>query len=102
STPLQGGRTTMTPHTDIRTDLTALFIAAAVALVAATGLAAAGDEPDITVQESDGTFTVGATFVVEAPTDKVRAVLIDYASIPRYMPDVRSSRILDREESVVR
>jgi carbon monoxide dehydrogenase subunit G len=75
-----------------------------LAFAATTTVAAAAplDEPDVTVREADGVYTVAATFTVAAPAGAVRAVLVDYANIPRVMPDVRASRLLDREGGFAR
>jgi hypothetical protein len=78
--------------------ITAALILAATTLVAARPLA----DPEITVLERDGIYGVTASFTVAASADVVRAVLTDYENIPRFMPDVRSSRVLDRENGFVR
>jgi ribosome-associated toxin RatA of RatAB toxin-antitoxin module len=85
-------------------DRKALAASLVLALLAAAGsvAAATAPEPDITVREADGVYSVGATFTVAAPAAAVRAVLTDYNNIPSFMPDVRRSRVLDRESGYVR
>jgi len=64
-------------------------------LVTAAGLAA------ISVQEPQkGTFQVEARFHTAASAAAVRTVLTDYANIPRFMPDVRTSEVVGRSEGV--
>jgi carbon monoxide dehydrogenase subunit G len=64
--------------------------------------AAAPQEPSISVLKSGGAFVVAAHFNVPAPPSVVRDVLTDYANIPRFMPGVRSSRVVDRQKATVR
>lgn len=60
---------------------------------------AAGKDPRISVQETtSGTYRVSARFAVAAPAAVARAVLTDYAGIPRFLPDVRHSRVVERSE----
>lgn len=77
--------------------------ALAVVFLLSAAVHAAG-EPNtvVTVQEHDGVYTVAARFSVPEPPAIVRAVLTDYANIPRFLPTVRTSRVLDREETLVR
>jgi ribosome-associated toxin RatA of RatAB toxin-antitoxin module len=73
-----------------------------VAVVWAT-LAAAADAPVICVQENrTGAYVVTARFHSGETPDVVRAVLTDYANIPRFMPDVRASEVVERQDGVVR
>jgi ribosome-associated toxin RatA of RatAB toxin-antitoxin module len=71
----------------------------------ATGLAPearlrAADEanrsPGVRVSEKDGIYSVSACFRVPQPPRVVRAVLTDYESIPRFMPGVKASVVLER------
>lgn len=72
---------------------------AALALVVAAAPAAAGEDPRVSVQETGtGTYVVSARFTVAAPPAVARAVLTDYAGIPRFLPDVRHSRVVERSE----
>jgi ribosome-associated toxin RatA of RatAB toxin-antitoxin module len=56
---------------------------------------------DVTVQENEGLYTVRSRFNVPAPASIAFAVLTDYEAIPRFMPDVRTSNILERTGSRV-
>jgi hypothetical protein len=55
----------------------------------------------VTVREDGGVYRVAAAFATSQPAAIARAVLTDYEQIPRYMPDVRTSRILARTEDRV-
>lgn len=68
-------------------------------LAAAT---APGDAPVITVSEQGRAYVVSAQFSVTAPAAIVRAVLTDYERIARFMPGVRTSRVLERRERYAR
>lgn len=78
---------------------------AAVALLVLTGvvpLSAAGgrqDEPAITVSEKSGVFRVTAAFTVPQRPAFAMAILTDYPEIPRFMPEVRTSHVLERSEN---
>lgn len=76
---------------------TALTIGAAVLVAAMTGYAAQ-EEPTISVTELGGEYTVMARFVVRESPAVVREVLTDYPAIPRFMPAVRTSLVLDRSD----
>jgi ribosome-associated toxin RatA of RatAB toxin-antitoxin module len=52
----------------------------------------------VTVREQDGIYHVAATFTVAQSAPVVHAVLTGYEQIPRYMPDVRSSRVIERSD----
>lgn len=69
-----------------------------VALVMASLTAGAMStaQPLTSVRERDGVYTVAARFDVPEPATVVHEVLTDYANIPRFMPDVRTSRIVER------
>jgi carbon monoxide dehydrogenase subunit G len=58
--------------------------------------AAADAAPQISVVEDHGIYRVAATFQVPQPPAQVIAVLKNYAQIPRFMPDVRTSTVLER------
>ena len=62
----------------------------------------ASDAPAISVREEDGTYVVSARFSVVEPGMVVRSVLTDYERIPRFMPGVRTSRVLERSEGYAR
>lgn len=55
-------------------------------------------EADVTVREQDGIYHVAATFHVAHPAPVVFGVLTGYDQIPRYMPDVRSSRVIEHND----
>jgi ribosome-associated toxin RatA of RatAB toxin-antitoxin module len=54
-------------------------------------------DSEVAVHEKDGVYEVRAAFSVPRPASVVVAVLTDYASIPGYMPEVRSSQVLERD-----
>lgn len=78
------------------------FIAAAVTLCASalSAQATTGSDPlaptALSVREEDGAYLVRAQFDVPQAAHIVRAVLTDYEQIPRFMPDVRSSVVVER------
>jgi len=75
------------------------LLGSTLAVAAAQGDTAAA----ISVRESDGgAYTVLAQFSVAEPAAAVWAVLTDYEQIPRFMPGVRTSRVLEREDGRVR
>ena len=78
--------------------------ATSLAIVAATLAVGAAGQPDptVSVRETGGTYVVEARFSVPVSASIVRGVLTDYANIPRFMPDVRSSEVLEREEGYAR
>ena len=70
----------------------------ALATMAAPAVAA-GQDPLVSVRNTgSGTYQVSAQFSVAAPPAVARAVLTDYAGIPRFLPDVRRSRVVERGE----
>lgn len=72
---------------------------ALLSLVVAMALPAAAAQeppPGVTVREANGAYVVEARFDVAASADVVRDVLTDYAGIPRFMPDVRTSVVRQR------
>jgi carbon monoxide dehydrogenase subunit G len=73
-----------------------IAVLTAVAAFAAAAPAAADTPPAVSVRSADGVYTVEARFDVDAPASTVRAVLIDYEGIPRFMPDVRKSVVRER------
>ena len=76
-------------------------VTAAVILLAAAGAAAAAPpDPQVTVREDGGVYTVAASFAVAEPASTVFAVLTDYEQIPRFMPDIRRSSVLKRSEGM--
>jgi ribosome-associated toxin RatA of RatAB toxin-antitoxin module len=83
---------------------TRLLLWTGVAILAATldATAATGSEPVVSVRERDGAYVIAASFTVPAGAAVVRDVLTDYASIPRFMPGVETSRVLDRGDGRLR
>lgn len=71
---------------------------AAVILTAALA-PGAQDKPEISVTEAAGVFRVTAVFTVTALPRTVSSVLTDYERIPEFMPDVKTSQVLERTES---
>jgi carbon monoxide dehydrogenase subunit G len=65
-------------------------------VAAAITVAAAVYEPRIEVVEGNGGYSVSAEFVVNEPAATVVSVLTDFERIPRFMPDVNVSRIVER------
>lgn len=81
---------------------TRFLLAAAVAVVWTIAIGAA-QAPVVSVRETgDGVYAIAARFVVPEPAAVVQAVLTDYANIPRFMPGVRTSRVLEQTEGRVR
>ena len=79
------------------------FVVAAVAIVAAlipSSAAAAADgggaQPDVTVREERGIYSVKARFHVPQAPAIAFAVLTDYEHIPRFMSDIKTSWVLER------
>jgi hypothetical protein len=68
---------------------------AAILLVSLSGSAA---DDRVAVREKDGTYEVRATFSVSQLPSVVAGVLTDYVRIPRYMPEVRTSHLLERQD----
>jgi ribosome-associated toxin RatA of RatAB toxin-antitoxin module len=65
-------------------------------LVAVPSASVADDQ--VAVKERGGTYDVRATFTVSRPISIVMAVLTDYVKIPHYMPEVRTSQLLERQD----
>lgn len=70
-----------------------------VALLVSAGAtlpASSGSSPSITVTEVEGVYNVHTVFMIAQPPANAVAVLTDYARIPEFMPDVKTSRIIER------
>ena len=81
----------------------AIIIGAVLIASTVAGMAATADAPFVSVRDTDeGTYQIAARFIVPQSPATVRAVLTDYDNIPRFMPDVRSSRVVERQEGSVR
>ena len=78
------------------------FISVATLIATLMTSAAAGVAPIISVRERDGVYLVAARFTVPEPAATARDVLTDYANIPRFMPDIHETRVLDRQDGHVR
>jgi ribosome-associated toxin RatA of RatAB toxin-antitoxin module len=76
----------------------ALVAASAVALPATIGPTT---DPQVIVREEGGVYHVSATFAVAEPMSVAIATLTDYGQIPRFMPDMRTSQVLERRDDVV-
>ena len=79
-----------------RTSARRLLFAAAILVCGAAPATATDAAPVVTVREEAGIYRVVATFRVSQPAAIARAVLTDYEHIPRFMPDVRTSTVLER------
>lgn len=75
-----------------------VMVGVAVLMLLAASTRAAAPDDQITVREKDGTYEVAATFIAARPTAVVTAVLTDYVRIPHYMPEVRSSQLIERRD----
>ena len=77
----------------------ASFVLAGVVVCAAEPRQAPplGERPGAAVQEKSGVYTVTAAFHAPAPTALVKTVLTDYEAIPRFLPNVRASRVVSRD-----
>jgi len=69
-------------------------------MLAVRVMSAAGEsEPQsqVTVREERGVYTVSARFFVPQPASIVLDVLTDYEDIPRFMPQIKTSVLLEHE-----
>jgi len=74
-----------------------LLVTATWLVLAATGFHAAADAPpDVSVHNTDGVYTVAATFTTAEPAAVTIAALTDYENIPRFMPSVLRSQVIHR------
>ena len=60
--------------------------------------AAAEKDSPVTVTEDGGVYSVAATFTVAQAASFAIAALTDYAEIPRFMPEVSVSTVLERAD----
>jgi carbon monoxide dehydrogenase subunit G len=73
-----------------------LFPAAAAVFLLFRAASASAQAPiGLSVHEDRGTYSVVARFTVEQPPSVVLTVLTDYEQIPRFMPGVRTSTVLE-------
>jgi carbon monoxide dehydrogenase subunit G len=77
-----------------------LFLCVVMVATAATvPHAAAADDPQVAVHQSAGVYQVAASFsVTEAPAIAL-AVLTDFERIPAFMPDMKTSTVLERTDA---
>ena len=91
-------RTTATGgRASVRRLLVSVVLLAGV--IPAAGQTAAGDAPSqpiVTVREERGVYSVAARFQVPQTPALALAVLTDYEQIPRFMPGVETSLVLER------
>jgi len=57
--------------------------------------------PRVDVTELDGIYQVTAAFAVNEAPDTVMAVLSDFERIPKFMPDMEVSRVIERNGSTL-
>jgi ribosome-associated toxin RatA of RatAB toxin-antitoxin module len=76
------------------------LVTAWIAVAAATVSAAGAPDPQVSVRGDNGTYTVDASFGAAGPATNVIAVLTDYEQIPRFMPDVRRSNVIERVDGL--
>lgn len=69
--------------------------------IGTTVAAGTGAGPAVTVNESAGVYSVNAVFTVPHEAALVLAALTDYTEIPRFMPEVRSSSVIERSDDRV-
>ena len=66
--------------------------------VAQPATAVPQNDPPVSVSEDEGVYSVAATFAVPQAASFAIAALTDYAQIPRFMPEVRMSTVLERAD----
>lgn len=74
----------------------ALIVSGLITLLPVAAAGQASSEPSVTVQEERGTYSVRARFHVPQSTAVALGVLTDYEGIPRFMPDIKTSVVLER------
>jgi ribosome-associated toxin RatA of RatAB toxin-antitoxin module len=70
-----------------------------ISVVAPRASAVPQPDPSVTVNEEGGVYSVAATFTVAQAPSFALAALTDYAQIPRFMPEVRSSNVIERPDN---
>jgi hypothetical protein len=81
-------------------DARRLLLLATFLILAAGTISATGNletEPQVTVREQNGVYSVTARFQVMQPPAIALAVLTDYDNIPRFMPQIKTSVVLERD-----
>jgi ribosome-associated toxin RatA of RatAB toxin-antitoxin module len=77
-------------------------VVAALAALAAVAASAAESQPaSVTVHEEGGVYRVAASFLTPQSRAIAQDVLTDYEAIPRFMPDVQRSRIVERRATSI-
>ena len=74
----------------------ALIVSGLIALAPVAASEQNPPEPIVTVQEDRGIYSVRARFHVPQSEAAAMAVLTDYERIPRFMPDIKTSIVLER------
>jgi len=74
----------------------ALIVFGLITLLPVAAAGQAPSEPVVTVQEEHGIYSVRARFQVPQSTAVALGVLTDYERIPRFMPDIKTSVVLER------
>ena len=82
--------------------ITSVAILAATLASTLASTAASTEDPLISVREADGVYLVSARFSVPGSPSLAREVLTDYPNIPRFMPDVLTSEVIERGDGYVR
>ena len=72
------------------------LLAAAVVMSGLITGQTAAEPAAVSVREDEGVYYVLALFSVAQPVSIVRDVLTDYEQIPRFMPDVKTSVVVER------
>lgn len=78
--------------------VTVLTVTIALSTPAAAG-AQASPAPEIAVTEAAGVYRVTAEFTVASAPGTVASVLTDYERIPEFMPDVKTSQVVERNNA---
>jgi ribosome-associated toxin RatA of RatAB toxin-antitoxin module len=78
----------------------AVWVLTALACLPSVAWAASNNEGDhnVAVSEDEGVYTISARFLVSSSPSIVLAVLTDYDGIPRFLPNVRTSRLIERKD----
>jgi hypothetical protein len=76
-----------------------LLSAAIIVLAGSITMADPAAAPRIDVTDTGGVYRVTAAFAVNESPQDVIAVLTDYESISKYLPDVQVSRVIERTPS---
>jgi hypothetical protein len=81
-----------------RSDARRLLATAAMCLAVALPVTAAPQRDPAVDMSEDGVFTVSATFTIPQTAFFASLTLTDYSRIPRFMPEVRVSNVLERTD----